>query len=155
VLVCFGGLGKTYDPALLARWPDHLVLGPDPALDSQPNGRTLPEGLRPLDLMPLCSRLITKPGYSSFCEALSQGLGIHLVRRSGFAEAPVLEADLQRHGWHRLLEVEAFERGAWELDQPLRPPTEAPLASDGALAGAMGLLELAEARSAVPISAGE
>ena len=91
VLVSFGGLGKSYDPALLRRWPEHVLIGPDPALAAEPNGRVLPEGVRPLDLMPLCSRLITKPGYSSFCEAFSQGLGIHLVRRRGFAEAPILE----------------------------------------------------------------
>jgi hypothetical protein len=154
VLVSFGGLGKSYDPALLRRWPDHVLIGPEPALAGEPNGRVLPAGLRPLDLMPLCSRLITKPGYSSFCEALSQGLGIHLVRRSGFAEAPVLEAELQRHGWHRLLAAEAFERGAWDLDQPLLPPSQEPLASDGATVAAEALRQLAESRSAVPIDAG-
>ncbi|MFM7267491.1 MAG: hypothetical protein ACKOZT_02735 [Cyanobium sp.] len=151
VLISFGGLGKAYDPALLRRWPDHVLIGPDQALAAEPNGRVLPEGLRPLDLMPLCARLITKPGYSSFCEAFSQGLGIHLVRRSGFAEAPVLEEALRRHGHHRLLEPAAFERGAWELDQPLLPPSQEPLACDGAATAAEALVRKAEERSAVPI----
>jgi hypothetical protein len=154
VLVSFGGLGKAYDPTLLRRWPNHLILGPDRALDAEPNGRSLPDGLRPLDLMPLCSRLITKAGYSSFCEAFSQGLGIHLVQRHGFAEAPVLEADLRRHGQHRMLSAEGFERGDWELDQPLLPPREAPLPLDGAPVAAKALLELAEARLALPINGG-
>jgi len=153
VLVSFGGLGKTYDPALLRRWPDHVLIGPDRALEAEPNGRVLPPGLRPIDLMPLCSRLITKPGYSSFCEAFSQGVGIHLVRRSGFAEAPVLERDLQRHGHHRLLDPAAFERGDWELDQPLLPPTRGALPLDGARTAALALQQLAETRSAVPIDA--
>jgi hypothetical protein len=152
VLVCFGGLGKSIDPALLRRWPEHVLIGPDPALAEEVNGRVLPEGLRPLDLLPLCARLITKPGYSSFCEALSQGVGIHLVRRSGFAEAPVLEAELQRHGWHRLLTVEAFDRGDWQLDQPLLPPREGGLPLDGAQVAAEALLQVAAARSAVPIN---
>jgi hypothetical protein len=121
-----------------------VLLGPDAALAQEPNGRCFPSGVRPLDLMPLCSRLITKPGYSSFCEALSQGVGIHLVRRSGFAEAPVLEAVLRRHGHHRLLEPEAFERGGWELDQPLLAPSEGPLPNDGATTAALALVELAE-----------
>jgi len=151
VLISFGGMGKAYDPALLRRWPDHVLIGPDPALACEPNGRVFPEGVRPLDLMPLCARMITKPGYSSFCEAFSQGVGIHLVRRSGFAEAPVLEAALRRHGQHRLLEAEAFERGAWELDQPLLPPSRLPLASDGADTAAAALVRMAEQRSAVPI----
>ena len=153
VLVSFGGLGKAYDPALLRRWPDHLFIGPDPALAEEPNGRCFPAGARPIDLMPLCGRLITKPGYSSFCEAFSQGVGIHLVRRSGFAEAPVLERDLRRHGHHRLLEPDAFEQGAWELDLPLLAPSRAPLAVDGAATAARALQSFAEARSAVPIDA--
>jgi hypothetical protein len=153
VLVSFGGLGKAYDPALLRRWPDHILIGPDRALEGEANGRVLLPGLRPIDLMPLCSRLITKAGYSSFCEAFSQGVGIHLVRRSGFAEAPVLERDLQRHGENRIIDPAAFERGDWELDQPLRPPTHGPLPLDGARAAAQALLHLAEARSAVPINA--
>jgi len=155
VLISFGGLGKTYDPALLRLWPEHLLIGPDPALAAEPNGRVLPAGVRPLDLMPLCSRLITKPGYSSFAEAFSQGLGIHLVRRSGFAEAPVLEQALQRHGHHRLLEPAAFEAGRWELDQSLHPPGGAPLPLDGARKAAEALVQLAEQRSAVPINASE
>jgi hypothetical protein len=153
VLVSFGGLGKAYDPALLRRWPDHVLIGPDRALEGESNGRVLPPGLRPIDLMPLCSRLITKAGYSSFCEAFSQGVGIHLVRRSGFAEAPVLERDLQRHGHHRILDPMAFDRGDWELDQPLLPPTRGPLPLDGARTAAEALLALAETRSAVPIDA--
>jgi hypothetical protein len=155
VLVSFGGLGKAYDPALLRRWPDHVLIGPDRALAGEANGRVLPAGLRPIDLMPLCARLITKAGYSSFCEAFSQGVGIHLVRRTGFAEAPVLERDLQLHGHHRILDPADFERGDWELDQPLLPPKQGPLPLDGARTAAQALLDLAETRSAVPIDAME
>jgi hypothetical protein len=100
----------------------------------------MPEQLRPLDLMPLCSRIITKPGYSTFCEALSQGLGVHLVRREGFAEAPVLEAALQAHGRHRLLSREQLLSGDWQLDHPLQLAGRGPLPSDGA-GQAAGLLE--------------
>lgn len=150
VLLSFGGLGKSWDPTLLRRWPEHVVIAPDPAAASEPNGRCLPPEARPLDLLPLCGRMITKPGYSSFCEAFSQGVGIHLVRRSGFAEAPLLEAELQRHGAHRLLEPEAFERGEWELDQPLLPPSEGPLRGDGAVVAAAALERFAAARAGRP-----
>jgi hypothetical protein len=152
VLLSFGGLGLAIDPALLARWPDHVFIGPDPALAGLPNGRCLPEGVRPLDLMPLTGRLITKPGYSSFCEAFSQGVGIHLVHREGFAEAPVLEEDLRNHGWHRLLSQEAFRAGDWQLDRPLLPPRQGPLPLDGATTGARVIAAMAEGRSAVPIA---
>jgi hypothetical protein len=132
VLVGFGGLGLTLASALFHRWPQHRFLVSDPALCAGAANVTLiPPDLRPLELMPLCSRILTKPGYSTFCEALAAGLGVHLVRREGFAEAPVLEAALQRHGWHRLLSREQLERGDWQLDQPLLAPQADPLPLDG------------------------
>jgi hypothetical protein len=154
VLVSFGGLGMAIDPALLDRWPEHVFIGPDPILATAANGRCLPAGVRPLDLMPLTGRLITKPGYSSFCEAFSQGVGIHLVHRTGFAEAPVLEEDLRNHGWHRLLSQEAFRRGDWQLDQPLEPPRRGPLPVDGAASAARAIISLLDGRSALPMGSG-
>lgn len=146
VLVSFGGMGAALDPSLLDRWPRHVFLSADPALASRANGRLLPRGLRPLELMPRCGRLITKPGYSSFCEALTAGVGIHLVQRDGFAEAPVLEAALRRHGWHRLLSREQLHAGDWQLDQPLMPPSEGPLPPGGTE-------EAAEALASVTLAA--
>jgi hypothetical protein len=107
----------------------------------------LPTGLRPLDLMPLCGRLITKPGYSSFCEALSQNVGIHLVQREGFAEAAVLQHHLQNHGAHRLLSREAFAAGDWQLELPLLPPCLGPLPGGGADQAAAALEAQALAQS--------
>jgi hypothetical protein len=151
VVVTFGGLGLRLDPTLFNLWPDHVFVGPDPALDGVANGRCLPRGVRPLDVMPLAERLLTKPGYSSFCEAMSQQVGIHLVPRQGFAEAPVLEQALRDHGWHRLLDAQAFRCGAWELDQPLRPPGLGPLPVNGAPQAARAIAGCAEDRSAIPI----
>ena len=146
VLISFGGMGLDLAEAPLQRWPEHVFIGPDAALTRHPNGRVLPPGLRPLDLMPLCGRLITKPGYSSFCEALSQQVGIHLVQRDGFAEAAVLQQDLQNHGRHRLLSREAFVGGDWQLDQPLLVPRLDPLPGGGAdqAAAAIEVLALAQ-----------
>jgi hypothetical protein len=108
-----------------------VFVGVDPSLQEAPNGRLLPADLRPLDVMPLAARMITKPGYSSFCEAFQQGVGLHVVRRQGFAEAPVLERGLKEEGWHRFLEEEAFRAGAWELDQPLIAPRAPRCRKDG------------------------
>jgi len=147
VLVSFGGLGYDLDPELLQRWPDHVFISPDPRLASAVNCRLLPPGVRPLEVLGHCARLITKPGYSSFCEALSAGVGVHLVHREGFAEAPVLEAALMRHGWHRLLSQEQARQGDWQLDQPLHPPTGQPLASQGAAQAAEALTVFVAGRS--------
>ncbi|MEO1003347.1 MAG: hypothetical protein AAFX65_09575 [Cyanobacteria bacterium J06638_7] len=142
VLISFGGLGLPLDPGLLQRWPHHRFVGHDPSLGAAANGRVLPASLRPLELMGHCGRLITKPGYSSFCEAMRYGVGIHLVHRSGFAEAPVLERDLQRHGWHRLLSQAQLRSGDWELDRPLLPPRQGPLPGDGARQAAEAIAAL-------------
>jgi len=133
VLVGFGGLGLALAPQLLERWPDHHFLVSDASLaEAAANASLIPPDLRPLELMPLCSRILTKPGYSTFCEALAVGLGVHLARREGFAEAPVLEHALQQHGFHRLLSRDQLEMGDWELDQPLHPPLAETLPVNGA-----------------------
>lgn len=133
VLMGFGGMGLSLPGELFGRWPAFHFLVSDPGLQAEAsNVSAIPPDLRPLELMQLCSRVITKPGYSTFCEALSMGLGIHLVHREGFAEAPVLEAALQRHGMHRLLSREQLQSGDWQLDQPLLPPTGEPLGFSGA-----------------------
>jgi hypothetical protein len=143
-LISFGGLGLRLDPGLLERWPDWTFIGTDGAVTQASNGRLLPEGIRPIDAMPLVSRLITKAGYSSFCEAFSQGVGIHLVERQGFAEAPVLAEALQDHGYHRLLGREQWLSGDWQLDQALLPPRLGPLPLDGAQTAAELLVAMAE-----------
>jgi len=144
VLMGFGGLGLQLDPVLFARWPDHHFLVSDPGLHCEAqNVSVLPPDLRPLEVMPLCTRVITKPGYSTFCEAMALGLGIHLVHREGFAEAQVLEDALQRHAPHRLLSRAQLERGEWQLDQPLIPASGSGLSPDGADQAARLLIALA------------
>ena len=144
VLISFGGLGLAVDPGLLALWPDHVFVGSDPALAAAPNGRLLPAGVRPLEVMPLVERVITKAGYSTFCEAFSQGVGLHLVERQGFAEAPVLAEALQNHGQHRLLTQEQLLKGDWQLDLPLLPPRLGCLPIDGATVAARAVIALAQ-----------
>ena len=149
VLMGFGGLGLTVRPELFALWPDHHFFLPhSPELQGASelhalrNVRVLPPGVRPLDVMPYCQRLIGKPGFSTFSEALSAGLGLHVVERSGFAEASVLLDGLKRHGRYRILSRDAFDRGCWELDQPLQNPSSLPLGIDGAQQAAEAIRDL-------------
>ena len=126
VLVGFGGLGVAINPALFRLWPNHHFLMPEPlspqlrdSFQSEINVTLLPERVRPFDVMPYCDRHLGKPGYSTFCEALSQGLGMHVVERDGFAEASVLMDGLRRYGNHRILSRDSFAQGEWDLEQPL------------------------------------
>ena len=139
VLVGFGGLGYSLQSDLFKRWPHHLFLMPAPKdsmqyeqLDQITNVLLLPETIRFLDVMPFCDRLLGKPGFSSFCEAMTCGLGLHVVEREGFAEASVLLNGLRTHAAHRILTRHSLEMGDWKLDQPLEPAAGAPLRVGGA-----------------------
>ena len=140
VLLCFGGLGLPVDPALLESWPDWQFIVVNEALAQAANATWLAEEFRPVDVMPLCSVVITKPGYSTFAEALSRDCGLIVVERHGFAEAEVLQKGLQHHGFHRLISRLAFEQGRWQLDQPLSAPLGQPLPTDGAVAASQFVL---------------
>ena len=139
VLVGFGGLGFPLAPELFTSWPQHQFLLPAPKDSRQyeqflqiTNVLLLPESIRFLDVMPFCDRLLGKPGFSSFCEAMSCRLGLHVVERQGFAEAAVLMDGLQRHADHRILTRQSLETGDWQLDQPLQPAAGTPLKVGGA-----------------------
>ena len=151
ILVGFGGLGISLAPYLFRYWPQHLFLMPEPresfqhdALAAAENVVLLPKELRPLDVMPFCDRHLGKPGFSSFCEAMTWNLGLHVVERQGFAEASVLMDGLRAHSAHTVLTRQSLECGDWKLDQPLTPATEMGLPIGGACqaAEALGLFAI-------------
>jgi hypothetical protein len=57
---------------------------------------------------------------------MAAGAGLQVVRREGFAEAPVLEQALERHSRHRLISREQLQQGDRQLDQPLLAPMRRP-----------------------------
>ena len=152
VMVGFGGFGLPLSSSLFSHWPDHYFLVPRPQktsiymkLNQCHNISFLPESSRLLDALPFCSRHIGKPGYSSFCEAISLRIGLHVVRRNDFAETNALLYGLKYFAEHRLLERHQLEQGDWELDQPLIAPLDPKgLANDGALTAANSLIEILE-----------
>ena len=150
VLVGFGGLGVAIDPALFRLWPHHHFLIPVPVAPqlranfaNEANVTLIPHSVRPFDLMPFCERLLGKPGYSTFCEALSQDLGMHVVERDGFAEASVLMDGLRLYGQHRILSRQALNQGDWELDKPLVEAIRPIASKQGAEEAAQALIRLA------------
>jgi len=144
VMVGFGGLGLSIDPNLFRRWPEHHFLtAASDAVPRLPNLTSLPHGIRPLDLFPFCERHLGKPGFSTFCEAMAQGVGLHVVERRDFAEVSALLSGLRQHAAHRLLSRDAFCLGDWQLDQPLHSATSGPLSADGALQAAQRIITVA------------
>lgn len=150
VFLGFGGLGYQFDYNHLKRWPDFLfLLFPSrissniQCLNDIDNVLLLPDGVRAVDVMPFCSLHIGKPGFSSFCEALSQNLGLVVVERQDFSEAEVLINGVKLHGSHRTLTREDFQDGKWNLGAPLGKPLLTPLKTDGAFVAAKTIVEIA------------
>ena len=135
-LITFGGLGLDDVPySNLCDRSDWQFL----TFDHQPPSN-LPNLLkitdrtyRPVDMMPLCGQIISKPGYSTFAEACLVGVPLKTVERQGFAEAPILLEGIQRYAHHYILSLEDVYAGNWEfLDQPCHPPlSQETLAKDG------------------------
>ncbi|MCU0541494.1 MAG: glycosyl transferase [Oscillatoriaceae cyanobacterium Prado104] len=132
-LLTFGGLGLAQIPYQnIKQFPDWQFITFDREGPDLPNlikvkdaeaAKTLPTLLRPVDLMPVCGRLISKPGYSTFAEALRLELPVISLMREGFAEAAVLLAGMQNYAEHQIVTEAEFFEGDWEfLRKPLHPP---------------------------------
>jgi hypothetical protein len=127
VLMTFGGLGLERIPyETVQQFPDWQFLVFDPAAPTLPNLVNLtqsPLRYRPVDVMPACGRLVSKPGYSTFSEACRLGLPIATVTREDFAEAPVLLAGIQQVVPHQILDPADLVAGRWGfLQQDPQPP---------------------------------
>ncbi|PSB02432.1 glycosyl transferase [Merismopedia glauca] len=125
ILLSFGGLGLDAIPYQnLARFPDWQFITFDanaPILNNLI--KITNRDYRPVDFMPICDRVISKPGYSTFAEALKLNVPIVSLTRSGFAETPLLLAGIQDYAYHQILSPDVFFNGSWEfLEQPLQPP---------------------------------
>lgn len=126
ILLTFGGLGLQQIPYRnLQQFPDWQFITFDRQAPDLPNLIKVTEShYRPVDFMPFCGRLISKPGYSTFAEALRQNTPIIALERQDFAESPILLAGLRRHSEHQILSPAQFFQGNWDfLHQPLHSPT--------------------------------
>ncbi|MEN9202612.1 MAG: hypothetical protein Q6K80_02955 [Thermostichus sp. DG_1_6_bins_120] len=124
-LFTFGGLGLQGFPyERLQDFPEWQFLTFDPAAPSLPNlTRLNGQQWRPVDLMPLCRWVVSKPGYGTLAEALRSHTPMACITRSGFAESPLLIEGLQRYGQHSVLSPAQFFQGSWDFlrDPPIPP----------------------------------
>ena len=135
VLLTFGGLGLQQIPYNnLASYPDWQFKTFDHSAQDLPNLLKITDRkYRPVDFMPLCGRVISKPGYSTFAEALRVGVPIVSLYREDFAESDLLIEGIANHAHHQLISSSEFFQGNWKfLHQPPQPPRQSqPLAMDG------------------------
>lgn len=128
VLLTFGGLGLEQIPyENVQQLPDWQFLTFDAQAPELPNLIKLTDRrYRPVDLMPVCCQIVSKPGFSTFAEACRVGLPIITLTREDFAEAAVLLEGIQDYASHRILDNAAFFNGNWQfLREPVYPPRQA------------------------------
>lgn len=125
VLLTFGGLGLAQIPYQnLARFPDRQFISFDRDAPDLPNLIKINDPCcRPVDVMPACGRILSKPGFSTFSEACRMGTPVISIRRDDFAEGPVLVEGIQDYLPHQILSPAEFFEQEWDfLHQPLHPP---------------------------------
>ncbi|MEL6580647.1 MAG: glycosyl transferase [Cyanobacteria bacterium J06621_12] len=136
ILLTFGGLGLSSIPYKnLDHFPGWQFITFDRYAPDLPNLLKIRDRtLRPLDFMPICGRVVSKPGYSTFSEALCCDTPIVSLTRQGFAEAPILLNSIQDYSRHQIITTEEFFTGDWDfLHQPLLSPRKTErLNKDGA-----------------------
>ena len=76
--------------------------------------------------MPLCGRVFSKPGFSTFAEAMRLEIPVISLTRDDFSEAEVLLTGLQDYSYHQIVTPKDFFESNWEfLEMPLTPPLKA------------------------------
>jgi len=119
VLLTFGGLGLEQIPYQnLSCFPNWQFITFDRTAPDLPNLLKLSSpNYRPVDVMPICKCVVSKPGYSTFSEACRLGLPIVSITRDDFAEAAVLLKGMQNYVPHRILQPAEFFEGEWNFLQ--------------------------------------
>ncbi|PAX60607.1 glycosyl transferase [Brunnivagina elsteri] len=135
ILLTFGGLGLQQIPYHnLKRFPDWQFITFDASAPDLPNLiKIADKKCRPVDLMPACSRVLSKPGFGTFSEATKLDLPIVSVTRNDFAEAAFLIEGISNYNQHQILTPQEFFEGDWDfINQPLQQPRKTePIAKDG------------------------
>jgi hypothetical protein len=127
ILLTFGGLGLAQIPYQnLQRLPEWQFFTFDRDAPDLPNLIKITDHCyRPVDLMPVCGRVVSKPGFSTFSEACRVGTPLVSITRDDFAEAAMLTSGVQDYLPHQILDPSEFFQGDWEfLRQPLQPPRQ-------------------------------
>jgi len=128
VLLSFGGLGLHKIPyENLQYFTDWQFITFDRQAPDLPNLlKVMDHHYRPLDFMPVVGRVVSKPGYSTFSEAIRVGVPIVSLRRERFAESPLLLKGIENYADHQIISPESFFEGSWsflkESPQPPRLP---------------------------------
>ena len=144
VLLTFGGLGLQQIPYdNLRQFPDWQFISFDGSAPDLPNViKVSDRKYRPVDFMPVCGRVVSKPGYGTFAEALRLEVPIVSITREDFAESAFLMEGITDYSYHQILSPEEFFQGSWEFlhAAPQSPRQKHSLATDGSQAIAQAVV---------------
>ncbi len=135
VLLTFGGLGLQQIPYNnLELFPECQFITFDKSAPNLPNIVKINDNkYRPVDFMPLCGRVVSKPGYGTFAETVRVGVPLITVTRDDFAEAAFLIEGITNCLPHQILKPEEFFTGNWDFlhQQPHPPKTDLAIDKNG------------------------
>ena len=135
ILLTFGGLGLQQIPYdNLQQFPNWQFICFDKSAPDLPNVLKITEHkYRPVDFMPICGRVVSKPGFGTFAEATRLGVPIVSVTRDDFAEAAFLLEGIADYNQHQILTPSEFFLGDWDFlhQLPQQPKESQPIAKDG------------------------
>ncbi|HEY9800984.1 MAG TPA: glycosyl transferase [Leptolyngbyaceae cyanobacterium] len=144
ILLTFGGLGLQQIPYdNLKHFPDWQFIIFDQSAPDLPNIIKISDRkYRPVDFMPICGRVISKPGYGTFSEATLLDTPVVTIPRDDFAEAAFLLEGIVNYNSHQIITPEEFFQGDWNfLHQPVQLPKQTqPIAKDGNVAIAQAII---------------
>jgi hypothetical protein len=116
-LLTFGGLSLQSIPYQnLASFHDWQFVTFDRDAPDLPNlTKANGDRLRPVDLMEVCDRLVTKPGYGTLAEALRVGIPVICLTREGFLEAETLITGVKNYAKHLIIAPQEFYESDWSF----------------------------------------
>lgn len=135
ILLTFGGLGLEAIPYQnLTKFADWQFITFDRNAPNLSNLIIIKDHqYRPVDFIPLCGKVVSKPGYSTFAESLRLDTPIVTLTREGFAESKFLIEGLKNHGHHQIISPSDFFEGNWDflLSNPNSPLSNIPIQKNG------------------------
>lgn len=145
VLLTFGGLSLHQIPYHnLQQFPEWQFITFEKSAPNLPNLLKISDqNYRPVDFMPLCGRVVSKPGFSTFAEAVKAGVPIVSLTRADFAESACLMEGIANYAQHQIINPAEFFQGNWEFlhKSPQPPQKSAKIATDGNEAIAHAILD--------------
>lgn len=135
ILLTFGGLNLQQIPYNnVQHFSDWQFITFDQSAPTLPNLiKVTDKKYRPVDFMPICGRIISKPGYGTFAEATRLDIPVVTIPRDDFAEAPLLLEGITNYNYHQIITPADFFQDNWNFlySSPQRPQKPHPLPKNG------------------------